>query len=81
MCLNLPVFICSHQKKKRKQKIMNTVTELFLNILKLHYKIHKAYLPCVPWETKKRQWYKKIISHEILVSLKINFQAKVIYNR
>ncbi len=57
MCRNLPVFICSHQKKKK--KIKNTVTELFLNSLKLRYKIHKAYLPCVPWETKKRQWFKK----------------------
>ena len=63
MCRYLPVFICSHQNNnnnnKKKEEIKNTVTELFLNILKLRYKIHKAYLPCVPWETKKRQWFKK----------------------
>lgn len=39
-------------------KIKNKVTELFLGI-KLSCHSHKAYLPCVPWETKKRQWFKK----------------------
>lgn len=35
MCRNLPVFICSRQKKKKIKKIKNTVTDLFLNMIKL----------------------------------------------